>query len=120
MPRSGLCADDQRMNPIAWTDWLTPSLFRIRVAPHAAQELCQQSEEVQELIRLMLTEIAELANVMPPETSRAWGTDGQKHLLQLRLGRLSLRYSINEHTRTLGVEHVIAPPPTSTAPRNGS
>jgi hypothetical protein len=98
------------MNPFAWTDWLTPSLFRVRVAQPAAHELRRQLPEVQERIRLMLTEIAELADLMPPETSRAWGTDGQQHLLQLQIGRLSIRYSINEQTRTLGVEHVIAPP----------
>jgi hypothetical protein len=38
------------------------------------------------------------------------GNDGRQHLLQLQLGKVSVRYSINEQTRTLGVEHVIAPP----------
>ena len=98
------------MTSFPWTDWLTPSLFRVRVAPGAANELRRQPPEVQERIRAMLTEIAELADLMPPETSRAWGGDGQPHLLQLQLGRLSVRYSIDERARTLGVEHVIAPP----------
>jgi hypothetical protein len=98
------------MTSLAWTDWLTPSLFRVRVSSHAAEELRRQAEDVQENVRQILTEIAELANMMPPETSRAWGTDGRPHLLQVILGRLSVRYSINERTRTLGVEHVICPP----------
>jgi hypothetical protein len=93
-----------------WTDWLTPSLFRVRVASLAAQELRKQPDDLQERIRVMLTEIAELADVMPPETSRAWGTDGQKRaLLTLVLGRVCIRYSIDERNRTLGVEHVIVP-----------
>jgi hypothetical protein len=99
------------MTSFPWTDWLTPSLFRVRVADGAAQELRRQPVEVQERVRTMLTEIAELADLMPPETSRAWGSDeGQRHLLQLQLGRLSVRYSIDERSRTLGVEHVVSPP----------
>jgi hypothetical protein len=98
------------MTTYPWTDWLTPSLFRVRVANIAAQELRKQPEDLQERIRTMLTEIAELADVMPPETSRAWGTDGQKRaLLQLVIGSVCVRYSIDERARTLGVEHVIAP-----------
>jgi hypothetical protein len=98
------------MTSSEWADWLTPSLFRVRVAKTAGEELRRQPPDVQDRIRAMLTDIAELADLMPVETSRAWGNDGRQHLLQLQLGKVSVRYSINEQTRTLGVEHVIAPP----------
>jgi hypothetical protein len=94
----------------AWNDWLTPSLFRVRVAKTAGEVLLKQTPEVQERIRAMLTDIAELADLTPDEMDRAWGNDGRQHLLSLQLGRVSVRYSINEQTRTLGVEHVVAPP----------
>jgi hypothetical protein len=98
------------MTSPAWADWLTPSLFRVRVAKTASEVLLRQSPEVQERIRAMLTDIAELADLMPAEMNRAWGNDGMQHLLSLQLGRVNVRYSINERTRTLGVEHVVAPP----------
>lgn len=93
-----------------WADWLTPSLFRVRVATTASEVLVRQAPEVQERIRAMLTDIAELADLTPAEMHRAWGNDGRRHLLSLQLGHVSVRYSINEQTRTLGVEHVVAPP----------
>jgi hypothetical protein len=80
------------------------------VARPATEELHRQPPEVQERIRAMLTDIAELADLTPSEMIRAWGNDGRQHLLSLQLGRVSVRYSINLETRTLGVEHVISPP----------
>jgi hypothetical protein len=94
------------MNSIAWTDWLTPSLYRVRVAPGAAEELRRLTPAAQQRVRQMLTEIAELADVMPVEASRSWGSK----LLHLNLGKVSVRYSISEETRTLSVEHVVPPP----------
>jgi hypothetical protein len=98
------------MTSSAWADWLTPSLFRVRVAKPATEELHRQPLEIQDRIRAMLTDIAELADLTPSEMNRAWGDDSRQHLMSLQLGRVSVRYSINLQTRTLGVEHVIAPP----------
>jgi hypothetical protein len=89
----------------SWTDWLTPSLYRIRIAPAAAEELRRLPPGVQQRVRVMLTEIAELADLMPIETTQSWG----EKLLQLTVGRASVRYSISEGTRTLAIEHVVPP-----------
>jgi mRNA-degrading endonuclease RelE of RelBE toxin-antitoxin system len=93
------------MTPFAWTDWLTPSLYRVRVSPSAAEELRKLPPTTQQRVRVMLVEISELADVMPVETSRSWG----EKLLHLNIGRVSVRYSISEESRTISIEHVIAP-----------
>jgi hypothetical protein len=92
-----------------WSDWLTASFFRIRVAPAAAEKLNQLPADTQLRLRQMLHDIADLADLVPPSSARAWiATDGAS-LLQLQLGRIGVRYSINEESRTLTIEHVILP-----------
>ena len=97
------------MSPPAWTDWLTGSFFRIRVAPAAAEKLGQLPAATQLRLRQMLQDIAELADLVPPSTGRAWTASDGSSLLQLQLGRINVRYSISEATRTLTIEHVIPP-----------
>ena len=99
------------MNPVApWTDWLTPSFFRIRVAPAAIEKLSALPPDLQERLRHMLLDIVELADLVPPSTARSWRASEQgRPLLQLRLGKLDVRYSISEESRTLTIEHVIVP-----------
>jgi mRNA-degrading endonuclease RelE of RelBE toxin-antitoxin system len=94
------------MTSFSWTDWLTPSLYRVRVAAGAAEELRRLPDPAQQRVRMMLNEIAELADLMPVETSRSWG----EKLLSLNIGRVSVRYTISEETRTLCIEHVVPPP----------
>jgi hypothetical protein len=65
-------------------------------------------EATQDRLRQMMQDIAELADLLPPSTSRAFGELGP-HLLQLRLGKYDVRYSISENDRTLTIEHVIVP-----------
>ena len=89
-----------------WSDWITDSCFRIRVAPAAAVKLAQLPVETQQRLRHMLQDIAELADLVPPTTGHSWSLGGAQ-LLQLQLGRVSVRYSISEESRTLTVEHVI-------------
>ena len=60
-------------------------------------------------LRQMLQDIAELADLVPPSTGRAWTASDGSTLLQLQLGRVSVRYSISEENRTLTIEHVIVP-----------
>ena len=92
-----------------WNDWLTDSFFRIRVSTAAAAKLRLLPPETQLRLRQMLQDIAELADLVPPTTAQSWRTAGTSPLLQLQLGRVCVRYSINEESRTLAVEHVIAP-----------
>ena len=93
-----------------WTDWLTPSAFRIRVSAAASQKLLDLPAETQGRLRQMLQDIAELADLVPPSIARSWRASEQgPNLLQLRLGKVDVRYSISEDERTLTVEHVIAP-----------
>jgi len=92
-----------------WNDWLTDSLFRIRVSTAAAGKLRALARDTQLRLRQMLNDIAELADLVPPQTAEAWRVSGSLPLLQLQLGRISVRYSINEENRTLAVEHVIVP-----------
>ena len=54
-------------------------------------------------------EAPELADLVPPSTGRAWKASDGSSLLQLQLGRISVRNSISEETRTLTIEHVIPP-----------
>jgi hypothetical protein len=89
-----------------WSDWITDSCFRIRVAPAAAVKLSQLPGETQQRLRQMLQDIAELADVAPLATGRSWSMGGTQ-LLQLQLGRVTVRYSISEESRTLTIEHVI-------------
>lgn len=97
------------MTPPLWTDWLTESFFRIRVAPAAADKLQQLAPETQQRLRLMLQDIAELADLVPPNTGQTWNSAQGAGLLQIQMGRVSVRYSINEESRTLTIEHVIIP-----------
>ena len=97
------------MTSSAWTDWLTESFFRIRVSTAAAEKLGQLAPETQQRLRQMLQDIAELADLVPPTTAQSWTAGGSPPLLQLQLGRINVRYSINEESRTLAVEHVIVP-----------
>ena len=99
------------MNPVApWTDWLTPSFFRIRVATDAIEKLSALPPDLQERLRHMLLDIVELADLVPPSTARSWRASEQgRPLLQLRLGKLDVRYSISEDDRSLTIEHVIIP-----------
>lgn len=92
-----------------WTDWLTESFFRIRVSPAAAAKLDQLAEATTLRLRQMLQDIAELADLVPPSTGRSWTASDAGALLQLQLGRISVRYSISEENRTLTIEHVIVP-----------
>ncbi len=89
-----------------WSDWITDSCFRIRVAPAAAVKLSQLPLDTQQRLRHMLQDIAELADLVPPTTGRSWTMTGTQ-LLQLQLGRVTVRYSISEESRTLTIEHVI-------------
>lgn len=95
--------------PPPWTDWLTESFFRIRVAPVAAQKLERLAPEKQQRLRQMIRDIAELADLVPPSTGSSWRAGDAKSLLQLRLGRIDVRYSISEENRTLTIEHVNIP-----------
>jgi hypothetical protein len=97
------------MTPPAWTDWLTQSFFRIRVAPPAAEKLEQLLPETQVRLRQMLQDIAELADLVSPGTAQNWKSDGTATLLQLQMGRVNVRYSVDEESRTLTLEHVIVP-----------
>jgi hypothetical protein len=94
----------------AWTDWLTESVFRVRASPAAAEKLNQLPPEKQQRLRQMLQEIAQLADLAPANTSAAWESSGARQLLSLELGRVCVRYSISEDTRTLAIEHVILLP----------
>ena len=91
----------------AWTDWLTESFFRVRASPAAAEKLNQLPPETQDRLRQMLQEITELADLTPANTGRTWVAGGTPQLLTLQLGRICVRYSILEDTRTLTIEHVI-------------
>ena len=93
----------------AWTDWLTDSCYRIRVAPAAMAKLRALPVEMQDRLRQMLHDIAELADLVPPLTARSWGAGHSTPLLQLQVGRVNVRYSISEQNRTLSIEHVILP-----------
>lgn len=97
------------MNPPLWTDWLTESCFRIRVAPAAVMKLQQLPVSTQHRLRQMLVDIAELADLVPPSSARGWVGDESTCLLNLHLGRILVRYSITEEDRTLTLAHVIVP-----------
>src|SRR3954470_16629710 len=93
-----------------WTDWLTGTFFRIRVATAAADKLALLSADMQVRLRLMLQDIAELADLVPATAiAPAWSSGDGSQLLQLQLGRVTVRYSIDELNRTLTIEHVVVP-----------
>jgi hypothetical protein len=93
--------------PTVWTDWLTESFFRVRASSAAAEKLNQLPPETQQRLRQMLQDITELADLTPVNTGRAWVASGASPLLTLQIGRVCVRYSISEDTRTLTIEHVI-------------
>ena len=98
------------MTPPAWTDWATPSSFRIRVSPAAADKLCELAPETQHRLRQMLQDIAELADLVSPIIARSWrASEEGPTLTALHLGKVDVRYSISEEERTLTIEHVILP-----------
>jgi hypothetical protein len=95
--------------PPTWNDWLTQSFFRIRVSLAAAEKLRELPVALQNQLRSMLEEIAELAAQSPAVPSQTWIASFSRPLLQLRLGRVSVHYAIDAETRTLSVEHVVVP-----------
>jgi hypothetical protein len=95
-----------------WNDWLTPSSFRIRISLAAAEKLRALPLPRQLKIHEMLEEIAELAAAMSPQVS-PWLPALNRPLLQLGAGNVTVRYALDEDTRTLSVEHVIVPEPES-------
>ena len=94
---------------ITWNDWITRSFFRVRISMAAAEKLRSLPPEQQERLKEMLEEIAEIASSAPTGLAHAWNTAFSRPLLQLRYGRTTLRYAIDEDTRTMSVEHVIVP-----------
>lgn len=95
--------------PPTWNDWLTQSFFRIRVSPAAAEKLRELPVALQQKLRSMVEEIAEIAAHSPAVTAHTWIASFSRPLMQLRLGRVSVHYAIDEETRTLSVEHVVVP-----------
>ena len=96
------------MSSFRWTDWTTDTSFRIRVSMAAADKLDQLAPETQDRLRRMMQDIAELADLMPSENRNRWN-DSASPLLQLQMGRVTVRYSIDEEARTLTIQHVIVP-----------
>lgn len=95
--------------PIEWQDWMAESFYRIRVAKAAYSKIRALPELDQDRLKLMLEEIASVADSLPPSSvGRGWTAEGRERLLLLALGRLAVHYSIDERTRTLSVEHVSA------------
>jgi mRNA-degrading endonuclease RelE of RelBE toxin-antitoxin system len=92
-----------------WNDWITPSFFRIRVSIGAAEKLRRLQHPEQQKLKEMLEEIAEIAASAPVGLAHAWNLSFNRPLLQLSLGRITVRYAIDEDTRTISVEHVVIP-----------
>ena len=95
------------MRATVWSDWLTDSFFRVRASPAAAEKLSQLPRETQQRLRQMIEEITELADLTPANTGMTWVAAGAPQLLTLQLGRIFVRYSISEDTRTVTIEHVV-------------
>lgn len=91
-----------------WNDWLTDSFFRVRISLAAAEKLRQLPAPEQVRIRAMLDEIAEMSG-LSQTGGGAHVSSFARPLLQLRIGRVTVRYAIDEDTRTMAVEHVIIP-----------
>ena len=87
-------------------DWIAPSFYRIRASPAAAAKLVRLPMDVQDRLRMMLEEITELASISPPRPDNSW-LSGALPLFTLQLGRVCVRYSISDESRTLSIEHVI-------------
>ena len=102
-----LHAYQDTLRPVGWTDWLTDSFFRVRASPAAGEKLDQLTPEMQDRLRQMIEEITELADLTPPNTGHVWIESGASPLLTLQLGRIFVRYSISEDTRTVTIEHVV-------------
>lgn len=94
---------------VVWRDWMTESFFRVRVATAAAEKLASLPDETQLRLRQMLNDIAELTDRDLQSGARAWRAPPKTSLLHLQLGRVTIRYTISEESRTLSVEHVIVP-----------
>lgn len=93
----------------SWNDWITRSFFRVRVSMAAADKLRQVPQDAQAKLREMLEDIAEIAGSAPAGLAHAWNTSFDRPLLQLSLGRITVRYAIDEDTRTISVEHAVVP-----------
>ncbi|HTO96274.1 MAG TPA: hypothetical protein VMK66_04440 [Myxococcales bacterium] len=93
----------------SWNDWITRSFFRVRVSMAAAEKLRKLPGEEQAKLREMLEDIAEIAGSVPAGLAQAWNTSFDRPLLQLRVGRTTVRYAIDEDTRTISVEHAVIP-----------
>ncbi|HYS08267.1 MAG TPA: hypothetical protein VEP66_05970 [Myxococcales bacterium] len=92
---------------LMWTDWLTNSFFRIRVAPAAANKLGRLPIDLQSRLRQMFQDITDLADLTPPNAGTTFMSGSAPPLLSLQLGRVYVRYSISEESRTLTIQHVI-------------
>ena len=90
-----------------WNDWVTKSLFRVRISLGAAETLRRLPETDQQKLKEMLEDVAELAASAPAGLAHAWKTSFNRPLLQLRAGRVMVRYAIDEDTRTISVEHAL-------------
>jgi len=94
---------------VTWNDWITRSFFRVRISLAAAEKLRLLPIGHQEKLKEMLEEIAEIAAGAPAGLAHAWNNAFNRPLLQLRYGTATIRYAIDEDTRTISVEHVIVP-----------
>lgn len=91
-----------------WEDWPTRSSYRIRIAPRAARRLGALSPERQHRVQAMIEDVADLAALLP-ESGRRFRDAAP--LLDLRLGKLSVRYRIDEEARTISIEHLVGADP---------
>jgi hypothetical protein len=90
-----------------WTDWLSNSFFRIRVAPAAANKLERLPIDQQSRLRQMFQDITDLADLTPPNAGGNFMSGSAPPLLSLQIARVCVRYSISEESRTLTIQHVI-------------
>ena len=56
---------------------------------------------------MILEEITDLASISPPRPDNSWLSETLPPLLTLQMGRVCVRYSISDESRTLSIEHVI-------------
>ena len=77
------------------------------MAPAAIVKIGKLSPQTQQRLRQMLQDITELADLTPPNAPQSWMSGQAPPLLSLQLGRVSVRYTISEESRTLTVHHVI-------------
>jgi hypothetical protein len=76
------------------------------VAPAAADKLVRLSAATQNRLRQMLQDITELADLTAPNVPQTWMSGAAPMLLTLQLGRVIVRYSISEESRTLTIHHI--------------